>query len=492
MGRHHQRLRGDGRADAAHGRVPAPAAAAVAGPPGALVHLPAGVLLPPFALPAGRRPRYFLALPHGCRPVVQVLSPGGAVGARARVRGRLPHAPAVEDSKLAGNLAARGAGLRSEARGPDHHPAKAEAVAPVLPGRAGAQRAAGPRVAGHPAVARQAFDRRVRAVGRAGRQRAGTARRRRPCRLRGGGLTSTPGAGRNLRWTFSMWLLFLILILNAAVNTSDFMLRYRIDVGGLPINIFDGLMIIGLVLSLFNRERMFPAKQHPLVNKLYLLFGIAMVAGLIGWLLNGAPLRQAFMALRNWIALPIEMFIGYYYLVAPKSVSRYLKLQVLAGVVSATMILLFFSSKSESLGAWQAHTSINAYRTIDYVSNYGGLAAALLVYSVAAGVPLLPVWLALPLAGFCLVGQFAELSRSDWLATVAGLMAAFAMVPKGRRLGAAVRGTLSVFALIASLWIGMYVASRATGANFFDRMAHRVTTILPTGSEGTKDAAYLT
>lgn len=289
-----------------------------------------------------------------------------------------------------------------------------------------------------------------------------------------------------------MWLLFIILILNAAM-TTEFMLNYRLDVAGLPINVLDALMIIGLVFAIFNRERMFPPKgPHPLMSKLYLLFGVAAVAGLIGWLLNGASLRLAFMPARNWVALPIEMYLGYYYLVGPKSMGRYLKIQVLAGVIAGTMILLFFFGKSGSLGAWQSDENINAYRTIAYVSNYAGIAAALLVYSVASGVRLVPGWLALPVAGYCLVGGFATLSRSDWLATVAGLIAAFAMVPKGRRMGAAVRGALTIIALGASLWIGMYVASRATGANFFDRMAHRITTILPVGDGSKKDAAYVT
>jgi hypothetical protein len=293
---------------------------------------------------------------------------------------------------------------------------------------------------------------------------------------------------RNVR----MWLLFAILVINAVISTEQ-LLNYRLELGGLPINLFDALMIIGLALAFFNRERMFPTRApHPLLNKLYVMFGIAAVAGLIGWVVNGAPVRQAFMPFRNWLALPVEMYLGYYYLVAPKSMGRYLKIQVLAGVIAGTMILLFFFGKGETLGAWQSDANINAYRTIAYVSNYAGIAAALLVYSVASGARLFPAWLALPLAGYCLVGGFATLGRSDWLATVAGLVAAMAMVPKGRRFGAAVRGTLAMIALGASLWIGMYLASRVTGANFFDRMSHRITTILPTGDGSKKDAAYLT
>ena len=46
-----------------------------------------------------------------------------------------------------------------------------------------------------------------------------------------------------------MWLLFLLIFVNAIADNKTFILQYRLDVG-VPINILDGLLIIGVIVAL--------------------------------------------------------------------------------------------------------------------------------------------------------------------------------------------------------------------------------------------------
>jgi len=94
---------------------------------------------------------------------------------------------------------------------------------------------------------------------------------------------------------------------------------------------------------------------------------------------------------------------------------------------------VFFKAKTET----RTFGHLNDARAVAYISTYAGLAMALLFYSVSSNIKLLPLLLAWGAMGACLLGQFTTLSRSDWVACAAGVMAAFALLPKDQRLRSA-------------------------------------------------------
>jgi O-antigen ligase len=187
--------------------------------------------------------------------------------------------------------------------------------------------------------------------------------------------------------------------------------------------------------------------------------------------------------MRNFLAAPAALYLAYFLTANVHSSRRFLYIAVAGGLMVSFMIVVFFKEKSVTLNVG-AGSSLNEVRGVAYISAYAGLAVALLFYSIASGLKLVPLPLALVLMGACLVGQIATLSRSDWLAAAAGLMAGFALLPKEQRMKSLFRSMIALPFLIASIWIGLYAASQITGKNFFDRMEKRVLSMLP-GDHGT-------
>jgi len=287
-----------------------------------------------------------------------------------------------------------------------------------------------------------------------------------------------------------MWLLLLITIANASLSMKGFLVRYRLDVGGVPINVLDVLTFLGLLLLPLRRHKMFVTNRfHPLMRTALVLFALMTLCGLIEALLNGCPIYVVGEDARNLLALPAAAILGYYYIVNIGSPMWYGWVQVVGGFCAATLILTFFYTRPADVATY---SDINLYRTVDYVAAYAGIAAALLAYSIASGIRLLPTAAALALAGFCLVGQFATLARSDWLATLAAIVMAGAILPRGKRLVSAVRFALASAILCASIAMALYLASHLSGQDFFAKMGRRVGTLLPSDRSGEAPKAWVT
>jgi hypothetical protein len=274
-----------------------------------------------------------------------------------------------------------------------------------------------------------------------------------------------------------MWFLIFLTLTNALAHNEGFALRFRVDAGGLPIGVFDALLGLGVLVALIGRRNAYPTERaHPLMPWLVVLFGLGASAGVLGALISNAELRWMMTGMRNFLTLPAGVMIGYCLLLTPRSNSRFAHLQVWAGVGAAAVILLFFRSAATG---FNSSDNINRLRTTAYVANYAGLAGALLLFTIISKIRLMPFWLSVALCGFCFVGQFATLSRSDWLAAAASVVAIYVLLPTyrpGGKLAAALIGPpiVAVF-----LWVGLILASMVVGQDFESRMAERVQSMLP-------------
>src|SRR3954464_12312304 len=221
-----------------------------------------------------------------------------------------------------------------------------------------------------------------------------------------------------------MWFLLLLTLVNAMAHQEGVILRYRVYVAGMPLDIIEGLLAAGMVIGLLRQRSSSPAERvHPLLTWTLLLFGLGTIAGVLAGLISNAELRWILQGLRNFIVLPAGILIGYCFLLTPRSCVRFTWVQIAGGVAAAVAVLLFFRrGASES-----SDGTINKLRAIAYVSQYAGLGAGLLLFTVISRIRLMPPWLAIVLCGFCLVGQFATLSRSDWVATISGVLAIYVL-----------------------------------------------------------------
>jgi hypothetical protein len=148
----------------------------------------------------------------------------------------------------------------------------------------------------------------------------------------------------------------------------------------------------------------------------------------------------------------------------------------MGGIFSALLILAFFVNKSSLSGSM----AIDNIRAIQYVSVYAGLTAAFLLFTLLHRESRIMWWyFAAKIGSFCLLGQFATMSRSDWLAALAAIFSIPFLLPKEgrvRRLAIFVMTTVLLFGLFLG---GMYVGGQATGRNLPQLIYKRMLTALP-------------
>jgi hypothetical protein len=277
-----------------------------------------------------------------------------------------------------------------------------------------------------------------------------------------------------------MWILVLLTFVNALVS-HDLVLTYRLSVGGFPVSIFDVLLLgVAPVAVLVTRPYAYPTgRAHPVLSWVLMLSVAAVVVGLLAALFNGTGLRFSVTSLRNFISLPLCVWLGYCLLLQPLSAEKLCTAHVWVGVVTAAFVLLYFGRAASSFGP---EGNIDTLRAMKYVAIYSGMAAVLLMYSLIGGVGWIRPSLALPLCGVCFIGQFATLSRSDWVAVWAAVMVVYLRLPslyRGRKLAAAIVGPPVA---LAFLWVGLVVASSVTGTDFTQKMIARVNSLLPDDS----------
>jgi hypothetical protein len=282
-----------------------------------------------------------------------------------------------------------------------------------------------------------------------------------------------------------MWFLFLMMVLNAGLHNRGELLELRYSVGGLPINILDFLQFFGVLCVLlgptFGARRFHTDRLHPLMVASLVLFAVTIAAGSIVGAANGAAsgstLYYYLAEMRNVASFPMAMACGYYFLKTPASNVRFAYVAVVAGIASATLILVYFVGKSSVLTTGQL---VDSVRAIDYVSYYAGLAGALLMYTIFnRDARLLPVVIALPVMGYCFIGQFATLSRSDWLSAAAAVGVVPFLLPKEKmatRWGAMAIG---LPAAACAVVLGLVVLSSMTGRNLTEALGRRLQTVLP-------------
>lgn len=288
-----------------------------------------------------------------------------------------------------------------------------------------------------------------------------------------------------------MWLIALISLLNACLNNRFVNSEgFRIDVAGLPINVYDVLLMVALVWSVLPASSSYFRTGHvhkALIWAIALCFA-ALTLGTIAAIANPDSLsRSVITTIRNFMMVPVCTWVGYRCTRNLNSALGYCYVVVLCGLFATGAILLDFGAATESL---KATSDITNVRIVQYVSNYGGLAAGLLLFCVGfKGKPLLPRWPALIVAGVCCVGQCATLSRSDWLAVAAGLVAAVAIMPAYTLNRKLLTSLIAFPVIIGCLFVAMFAVQSVTGRDIMGKMGQRVASILPWQQDGVASAS---
>jgi O-antigen ligase len=273
-----------------------------------------------------------------------------------------------------------------------------------------------------------------------------------------------------------------ITILNALANNRDVVLEYRIKIGGLPINGFDILLLVGGLVSLWRA-----GKIRTRGTSLSLLFWTitsayfaAALFSSISALSQGTPARFWVTAARNYLALPASALIGYELLSRSREWRRFVWIVIGAGVSVSFVVFEYFLARGAELSP---DDSINFVRTVQYVTNYASLALCVVMFAEMRGLRLMPTWLTFGVAAVCFVGQFATLSRSEWLATTAGVLAIVFLLVSRRRARARRGAMLGLAAIAAGVLITVQGASFVMDRDFGSVLSERFESMLPGESQ---------
>lgn len=277
-----------------------------------------------------------------------------------------------------------------------------------------------------------------------------------------------------------MFYLFIITIANSVTSARGFQNRYRVSLGGVQIGVLETTLGLGILMAMFMggriKSRGVTDRTHPAYVLCMILLLAGFVFGVVGSFTHGADPHYKMVFMREFFGMPAAVFVGYQLTGTLRSARKLPYAMVLGGVLVSIMMMAAFgrgAERYEYKGDW------NALRTVNFISNYAGVASGILLYSVLAGLRLMPMPLALALSGFCFLGQLTPLHRSDWLAQAAAMAAIPLCLPQGSRLKQTVRLFVAMVALSISLWVGLHVASAATGRNFHKTFEDRVVSMLP-------------
>jgi hypothetical protein len=193
-------------------------------------------------------------------------------------------------------------------------------------------------------------------------------------------------------------------------------------------------------------------------------------------MMNGAEMRDITTSARNFLAMPASIIVGYGLLHHMSSAKKFPYLHVLAGIISALMVLLFFTAQGDNTAA---AGNVNRLRTIDYITSYAGTAAALLFFMVMSNFKWIPKFLALAIAAFCILGQFATLSRSEWISTGLTVVVSFWFLPHEGRKAAAIKASFAACIMAVVLFVGVQMASSMLGWDFASKMEDKLYSLLP-------------
>ena len=292
-----------------------------------------------------------------------------------------------------------------------------------------------------------------------------------------------------------MWWFAILYFVNAVAPHYSVIYNdnFRVVLAGLPFNILDGLMLFAGIFAVMPNRSAYPVAQvHPAFKRGLMLLSIALGVGtLISFaFFPDLPSRFRLAPIRNFLLVPLGLYMGYRALSQPHQVKTAFWIIFLSSIGSAVASIITQGSATSSLAETsRALASFDSLRktALDVSGDAGLLAASVILFCMVSGTALLNFALRSFLLIICAAGMFLIPHRSSWLLDVLTLgYAGFVMWPfnMGRKIVAnfaAFAGLLLVGAVL------MLVVQAQTGRDLAGWVDDRVMSLLP-GSEKVHEA----
>src|SRR5438552_10722776 len=280
-----------------------------------------------------------------------------------------------------------------------------------------------------------------------------------------------------------MWFILILTLCCAALPQYDFINIYRISIGWVQVGVFEFGLALGLLFALIkggDYAQRFPSQRtHPVLVWLLTLFSIATIFGLLGSIGTSMPIKYKVAAFREFVSLPICIIMGYRLLSIPKQATVYAYVSVLAGVIVALLVMIYFNSEAQKV---ELSGSISPLRsTVNQLTpEFANCAGLLLLWSISARQRLFRPSIAFAIAMFCFIGYLGMLGRTHVVVMLGGAIAILFIVPRERRFSSGLRlfvlGPIIFAGLYGSLVLGGIMVGRA---NFVEKITTHFATLLP-------------
>lgn len=283
-----------------------------------------------------------------------------------------------------------------------------------------------------------------------------------------------------------MWWFAILYFVNAVAphHTLIYNENFRLVVGGMPINILDGLILFAGVMSVWPRTAWPVPQVHPAWRWGLTFLGVAFVVGVAQSFLFFPDLPDKFRLpiIRNFVLAPICLFMGYRCFTRPSQAKAAFWIVFVGSIGSAVASILTQGQAASALAETSRATGgLDNLRwsALDVSGEAGLLAAGVILFSMVSGIRLFGLMLRGISLLICAAGMFLIPHRSAWV--MDGLTLAYAgLVLWPLNMGRKIAMNVATFGgLLLAGVVLMLVVQSATQRDFTTWVQDRLESLLP-------------
>lgn len=290
-----------------------------------------------------------------------------------------------------------------------------------------------------------------------------------------------------------MWMLVLMMVVNAVLHQQGVQNQYRLRLGIVQIGIIELTMGLGFLWALVRggwiRSQFPTLRTHPVLVWILAPMSIGAFFGIVGGIINHSEMKWMLSSVREFLAVPICVFTGYRLLGTPRQVRSLTLAALIAGVLTATMLFWSFGDNTETASITG---TLHAVRGIilHWHSEYAVVTALVLVFVVLTRFPLWPTWVSILVGVYCYIGYAATLSRVGFLILFFGTASSYLLLPAGERLRKFLRSLVYIPVLFFACWGALWIGDQLIGRDFSGKVTKHIESLLPGERTGSDEKAW--
>ncbi|MFA7235535.1 MAG: hypothetical protein WC058_01610 [Phycisphaeraceae bacterium] len=279
-----------------------------------------------------------------------------------------------------------------------------------------------------------------------------------------------------------MFILYALLITSTVLPQSTWR-ALRVNVG-VPVGLTEGLILLGLIWAMFpSRKRLewaMPA-QHPLLTLLLFLFPLVTIMAFAVGISSGNEMYRVVSTARDFILLPLAMFVTYRLIHTPGQLKTFLKVAVLCAIVGGFFLLFSVVVLGQKVQEVESVIELREGNQFTAAINVASpLGVTFLFFALMSDrIHLLPRKWAYALATYCLLIVLFTFYRSSWVACAFSAFCLIFILPLGSRFERMFRSAIVV--MIAGIFL--YMSIVAVGAiihhDLIGPINNRLLTLVP-------------